>query len=79
VSCVSTSTCTAVGSYNGRSGFAATLAERWNGTTWSVQSTPNPTNAQFSSLNAVARTSLSTAIAVGSSDAGAPLAERWQR
>ena len=38
VSCVSVTACVTVGSNQ-----AATMAERWNGTTWTIQPTPNPT------------------------------------
>ena len=37
VSCASATACVTVGSNQ-----AATMAERWNGTTWAVQPTPNP-------------------------------------
>ena len=42
VSCLSSSACTAVGQYVNGSGTEATLAEAWNGTTWTIQSTPDP-------------------------------------
>lgn len=42
VSCTSPSACTAVGYYVDGSGAELTLAERWNGSVWSIQSTPNP-------------------------------------
>ena len=45
VSCISRSQCTATGMASTRSGKnVKTLAERWNGTTWAVQSTPTPTS-----------------------------------
>ncbi len=45
VSCTSRSQCTATGMASTRSGKnTKTLAERWNGTTWAVQSTPTPTS-----------------------------------
>jgi hypothetical protein len=37
VSCMSVTACVAVGSSHG-----ATLAERWNGATWTIQPAPNP-------------------------------------
>jgi hypothetical protein len=40
VSCATSTSCTAVGSYTKES-KTVTLAEGWNGSTWSVQSTPN--------------------------------------
>src|SRR6516162_5503911 len=53
VSCSSSSSCTAVGDYTKRFGTTVTLAERWNGTNWNVESTPNPEGAPSSALNAV--------------------------
>jgi hypothetical protein len=37
VSCASATACVTVGSNQ-----AATMAERWNGATWTIQPTPNP-------------------------------------
>lgn len=42
VSCSSSSACTAVGNDLNKSGINVTLAERWDGTSWRRQSTPNP-------------------------------------
>jgi hypothetical protein len=41
VSCVSVTACTAVGLYVNNAQDEFTLAERWNGTSWSIQRTPN--------------------------------------
>ena len=41
VSCVSVSFCEAVGSYLNSSHAIVSLAEEWNGTAWTLQSTPN--------------------------------------
>jgi hypothetical protein len=69
VSCVSASACTAVGSYGASSGVV-TLAEQWNGTVWTVQSTPNPPSGYWTdasaSLNGVSCTQSMTCTAVGS-------------
>jgi len=50
VSCANGSSCTAVGdwstSFNGNP--SATLAEEWDGTAWSIDSTPNPNGATAS-------------------------------
>jgi hypothetical protein len=79
VSCASASACTAVGDYNnGTTGV--TLAERWTGTTWSIQHTPNPTGASFILMTGVSCTSASACTAVGGYNnrtAGVTLAERW--
>ena len=81
ISCTSATACTAVGSASNLStGVSATLAEMWNGTAWSIQSTPNPagTRAQLVGVSCQPAT---TCIAVGSaySSTGvqATLAERW--
>lgn len=42
VSCSSPDACTAVGTYLNTSGINATLAERWTGSGWRRQRTPNP-------------------------------------
>ena len=79
MSCTSASACTAVGdSSNGAT--TVTLAERWNGTTWSIQPTPNPAGASFTFLYAVSCTSARACTAVGDSSNGTTtvtLAERW--
>jgi hypothetical protein len=49
-----------------------TLAERWNGRTWSIQPTPSP--ARLSTLYGVLCTSASACTAVGGPS---PLAEHW--
>jgi hypothetical protein len=78
VSCASSAACTAVGYTAVHSTFDVTLAERWNGTTWGIQPTPNPAKAQDSTLYAVGRPSPSAAIAVGDYNfGGLTLSERW--
>lgn len=77
VSCTSPSACTVTGEQHFADGTVHTLAERWNGSAWTIQPTPNPSGAQFASLPAVACAGPSACIAVGGSDAGGPLAERW--
>jgi hypothetical protein len=77
VSCWSSTACTAVGGYGTGSGPEKTLAERWNGTTWVIQRTPNP--SRDSELSAVSCPSSRVCMAVGSTDSGArALAERWK-
>lgn len=77
MSCTSASACTAVGDYS-NSATRVTLAERWNGTTWSIQHTPNP--PQGGILNGVSCPSASACTAVGGSSnstTGVTLAEGW--
>src|SRR5438132_9152190 len=81
VACTSTSACTAVGDYSASSNETHTLAERWNGTSWAIQATPNPSGAQGSGLSGVACASTSACTAVGhytnNSGVIVTLAERW--
>jgi hypothetical protein len=65
VSCASSSYCVAVGRYT-QSGTGKTLALSWNGSSWSIVSTPNPSGATASQLNAVSCYSSSLCMAVGS-------------
>jgi len=68
VSCTSSTACTAVGAYRNSSGVQVNLAEAWNGTSWSIETTPNPTGATASVLEGVSCTSASKCIAVGGSE-----------
>lgn len=82
VSCTATDACTAVGFFNLSSGKTKTLAEAWDGTTWSIQSTPNPPDAAASELASVSCTAADACTAVGttytrSSGKTVPLAETW--
>ncbi len=81
VSCSGASACTAVGNYGNSSGVGVTLAEVWNGTAWSIQTTPNATGAIGSSLNAVSCSGASACTAAGdygsSSGYEVTLAEAW--
>jgi hypothetical protein len=82
ISCSSPAACTAVGeAVLGLPAGTVTLAERWNGTRWAIQHTPNPPHgnlpgAATATLNAVSCPSATSCVAVGRSDSGA-LAERW--
>jgi hypothetical protein len=87
VSCTSATACTAVGSFGsyypatGTSRSSA-LAERWDGTSWSIQSVPSPPNGQDSTLSAVSCSSTTACTAVGSAAATPdaipePFAEHW--
>jgi hypothetical protein len=64
-SCVSPSACIAVGNTSNSRGTSLTLAQRWNGHTWSIQPTPSPPGHGFKLLNGVACTSRSFCMAVG--------------
>lgn len=81
VSCLTANDCTAVGGYTSTAG-PVPLAERWDGSTWSIQTTPVPTGANFSILDGVSCTSATNCMAVGSygtapGNNSIPLAEHW--
>ncbi len=74
--CSSPTSCIAVGTFEDGSGTQVALAEKWNGTTWSVQSAPSPAGATDSELHGISCSSATSCIAVGFSGAQA-LAEQW--
>ena len=79
VVCNSATNCFAVGYYNATGGADQTLIEQWNGSAWSVASSPNTAN-RTNGLAAVACTSASNCVAVGSyyaSIRGGVLMEQW--
>jgi hypothetical protein len=78
VSCVTAKECTAVGTYQ-VSGVQHALAEYWNGTSWSAQTTASP--ASDKEIFGVSCTSAHACTAVGVNDTSVnvndtPLAER---
>jgi hypothetical protein len=86
VSCTTATECFAVGSQDHRwttvrPGHWRTLVERWDGRTWTVQPSPNPSGN--SGLLGVSCASAGTCTAVGfgsylgGTDPGTTLAERW--
>jgi hypothetical protein len=76
VSCSSATACTATGAtYEPTNRETLTLAEAWDGTAWSVQSTP--TEGTFSELRAVSCTSETVCTAVGNGGSK-PLIERHE-
>lgn len=81
VSCTSASACTAVGDNTVFTGASLPLAERWNGTSWSVQAIPNPGDSAETGLFAVSCAAATACIATGSSAANGgtpePLSESW--
>jgi hypothetical protein len=80
VSCSSGPTCTAVGASELEGGHEATLAERWDGSEWAIQATPNPGDREVARLYDVSCPSSSACTAVGYSQHGSTivsLAERW--
>ena len=65
VACTSSSACTAVGTFTTLGSFPMMLAERWDGTSWALQTIPNPPNATDSGLAGVSCTATSACTAVG--------------
>jgi len=70
VSCSDSVDCTAVGEYGN---FSSSIVERWNGTSWAIQTTPV---TAFEGLSGVACPTASSCAAVGQ-DYGPMLAETW--
>ena len=79
ISCISSVECVAVGSYN--NGTAGqTLVEAWNGSTWTVASSPNTSPNQGNDLRGISCTSATNCVAVGSyynGTAQQTLVEAW--
>src|SRR4029079_11085749 len=62
VSCPSTTSCFAVGAYTD---FPKHFVEHWNGTSWSIVSTPSPPDTTNSQLKGVSCPSTTSCYAVG--------------
>lgn len=87
VSCVSASFCMAVGEVSKPypSEELATLAEHWNGSRWSIQRTPSPSDHPYpgsetrpgSVLDGVSCSSIRDCMAVGERTDGKLIAEHW--
>src|SRR5260221_2924921 len=82
VSCTPAPTrCTAVGGWKNSKGEQLTRAYRYNGTTWTLQSTPNPSGSAESVLQDVSCASETSCMAAGSQEDAEgttrTLAEKW--
>jgi hypothetical protein len=82
VSCTSAHACMAVGTRltAGPAESSYTLAQEWNGKTWTVIATPNPKSSLGSNLYGVSCRSANVCMAVGMHQiphGGVPLAEEW--
>jgi hypothetical protein len=80
VSCSDASNCTSVGGYTNAKGVQVTLVERWNGKTWSVQTSPNPEGSSNSVLQNVICEDRNTCVGVGDwvkAGVWQPMAQRW--
>ncbi len=81
VSCASPTACTAVGGsfFPANPNLQSPLAERWNGTRWSIQTMPEAPDESPGGLGAVSCPSDSMCMAIGNNDigTGSPDAELW--
>jgi Ser-Thr-rich glycosyl-phosphatidyl-inositol-anchored membrane family len=80
VACTSSTSCIAAGEYYNGSMVVQTLVERWNGTSWSITTSPNQGTGS-NSFTGVACTSATSCKAVGTyynaSDLAQTLVETW--
>jgi len=81
ISCYSSTACTAVGTYYRESEEAyKLLIERWNGTSWSIQSAPNPSETSSFTEQGVSCASSSSCVIVGTylkGNTSVSFAESW--
>jgi hypothetical protein len=80
VSCVTASDCDDVGYDYTESNTSNTLAELWNGTKWTIETSPDVSGATNNILNGVSCVGASFCMAVGDTSAGEQedaLAEEW--
>jgi hypothetical protein len=64
LSCLSTTSCVAVGGSSNASS-SSTLVEGWNGVTWAIQPSPTPANASTAYLAGSSCTSAAFCVSVG--------------
>jgi hypothetical protein len=79
VSCPALDDCIAVG-FAQPAGSTRALAERWNGTSWAIQTVPNPAGASLARFASVSCVSTTACTAVGVEATGSDnggLVERW--
>jgi hypothetical protein len=77
VSCTSSTHCFAVGSYFAAGGITKMLIERWDGTAWSIVTSPAAPNGQSASLGAVSCQSATNCTAVGSGTSLRVMLLKW--
>ncbi len=80
VSCSSSSSCTGVGGYKESKGVQVSFVERWNGTSWSYQGSPNPVGSTNTVFQGVSCLSFTPCVAVGDWNNGKmwqPMAQEW--
>ena len=69
VSCAISTMCMAIG-YQDNGSASGSLAERWNGSTWSIQTVPNPAGTGYASPVGIDCFGPTSCVAVGQVDAG---------
>jgi hypothetical protein len=82
VACAGADFCEAVGSYTDKSYNYQILAEVWNGSTWTPQTTPSLSGASYGGLSSISCVSATSCEAVGGytssvTEKSVPLAEIW--
>ena len=82
VSCATATDCTAVGNYESSSPDQfSLLAEHWDGSTWTIQATPNPAGTYFSTPSGISCATAADCVVVGNADSTkgpiVTLAEHW--
>jgi hypothetical protein len=80
VSCSDASNCTAVGGYMNSSGVQVSFAARWNGSSWTQQTTPNPGGSSNTVLQNISCNDRYSCVAVGdwlNSGIWKPMAQYW--
>jgi hypothetical protein len=81
ISCASAARCSAVGEYQANSGVENTMVEHWNGSSWLIQPSPNPSGSVFNELGGISCTTATNCVAVGAAETAShtqvSLAEYW--
>jgi len=80
ISCATTASCFAVGDFGTTGNGTRPLQEQWNGSHWSITTSPNPAASGQSVLAGVSCPSAASCFAVGSTSVGSieeGLAEHW--
>ncbi len=81
ISCASAARCSAVGEYQDSSGVENTMVEHWNGSSWLIQPSPNPSGSVFNELGGISCITATNCVAVGAAETAShtqvSLAEYW--
>lgn len=81
ISCASSTECAGVGAYRNSKNVQVTFVERWNGTSWSHQESPNPAGSNNSVFQNVSCVKSTPCVAVGdwrnAEEKWQPMAQEW--